>query len=268
MINRNLSRTAFATLLAITFFSCSRLFSQAGNPLPQSSGKPSSRSIIFSAANRWQFTPVDIGSQTDTVTPQVRAQRNAYWGSKLEWIRTAHTPLPGTVFIGGGEGTFLGDAPELPSVQHAIWVIAKFEAFHVYATDPQFQLLYTEMNFRVKQVIRQPDTLSLSPGALVDCTEPDGRIKTPSGAVVTFNLEATRHSVRPGHTYLLQLEYIPSSGHLFHIYKSWDVTSGKVQPNQQDEVDRAVEGKSKLNGLTIPDAVQYLNSVLPAESNK
>jgi hypothetical protein len=48
--------------------------------------------------------------------------------------------------------------------------------------------------------------------------------------------------------------------------KWWDLSSGKVVPGLLLEIDRAAKGTSKLNGLTIAEAVQYLDSVLPWDS--
>jgi hypothetical protein len=186
----------------------------------------------------------------------------------LEAARQAIEPAdnpPGSTTV-SFPGPVLGDTPGLSGPPQAIWEIAKFESFHVVAADQQYRLIYTEINFGVTQVLRQPSSLSLGPGAMLDSEVTGGRIKKPDGTITSFRLFPERHSYRPGGTYLPQGTYDPATQY-FDVYKRWDLSSGKVVPGTLSEIDRAAKGKSKLSGLTIAEAVHYLDSSLPTDSD-
>jgi hypothetical protein len=240
-----------------------KLFSQTTDRPPRPQDLPTSeKSMFFSAENRWQLKAVDSQAQTDTVAPEVRAKRNAYWQPSLAKYAQLTEGLGPNQGVGVSEPPYLGDAPEIPVTPNAVWVVAQFESFHVYPVDPQNRLLYTEINFRVSQVLRQPSSLSLAPGALLDKGIPGGRVKGPGGAVTSFKLHPERHAYQPGHTYILAGTY-DSATQYFDIDKSWDVTSGKVEVVSTPDKRRASKGESKLYGLTVAEAVKYLKSVLP-----
>ena len=222
-----------------------------------------------SAHNRWQQTAVDIQSQVDTVDPTERAQRNVTWKWTLSLLNTG-TPL-----------IMIDDTrPELDVADNSVWVIATFENYHIYAIDPAYHILYTEINLRVENVIRASPDLHLSVGDLIDVGIPGGKVKSPARNIVSFNLEPHQYDYQPGHKYLLRL--LPagkSSGNplvpdttikqtYFHPYKRWDITSGTVQPDDQVEVSRAARGASVLKGMSISDLINYLQSVLPPEPKK
>lgn len=261
----SLSRHIFlAVLLACTLLSCPSLFSQCPYAPLTPKDLQSERSEFAGAENRWQTAAVDVESQADTVAPDIRAKRNAYLKPLLEGALEARCPkdLPPGAGVIVFDGAVLGGAPELPAIPHAVWVIAKFESFHVFASDPGNQLIHTEVNFRVTQVLRKPPSLSLTPGALLDSEIAGGRIKKPDGSFASFAVRPERHSYQPGGTYLLQGTYDPTTEY-FRMNKWWDLSSGKVVPGLLLEIDRAAKGTSKLSGLTIVEAIQYLDSVLP-----
>jgi hypothetical protein len=125
------------------------------------------------AANKWQLTAVDLESQVDTVNPTLREQRDAYWKAPFGTHRDekkAAEAAGGAMFT--SSGAYLADGPEFSAVKGATWVIATFENFHVYAIEHDYELIYTEMNFRVEQIFTQSQGLSLSNGALVDAAFP------------------------------------------------------------------------------------------------
>jgi hypothetical protein len=247
------------------FVWCPRLFSQSAGASAKPQGQTLSESSEWlSAANRWQLTAIDFSSQSDTATPELRAKRNAYLQPHLEVAREWREPtnLPPGAVSSWSPGAVVGDVPELSAPAHAIWVIAKFESFHVFALDPQYRLIHTEINLRVTQIVKQPSSLSLAVGSLLDCDIIGGRIKKPDGSVASFSVLPSRHSYQPGGTYLMVVTYDPSTEY-FDMDNWWDLSSGKVVPGTLVEIGRAAKGNSKLNGLTTVQAVQYLDSVLP-----
>jgi len=154
-----------------------------------------SDSSFANAANRWQLTATDPRSQLDTVSPEVRGERNAYWKGPLEAARGSS----------GAYGAYLpGTPPEFTFEPGDIWVIATFEGFHVFEINSDDQLIYTEMNFRVEHVFRQPEGSSLSSGSLIDAGMPGGRIKSPNGEIISSQIQPSQYSVQLGHKYLMQ----------------------------------------------------------------
>jgi len=218
-----------------------------------------------SAPNRWQLKAINLQSQVDTVSQATRDQRNAYWRVPLESAYNASKGAAGTITVGGG---FLRDAPELPNVKGAIWILATFQTFHVFAIDPDFHLIYTEMNFQVDQVISQPDDLNLSAGATVDLGTPGGRVRTPDGTFIASSIAPSDHDFQLGHKYLLLLTYEEQLGGEFILHKRWDITSGTVQPDTPDEIARANRGDSAIKGMTEHDLVSYLANKLPPAGMK
>lgn len=255
-------RSALVLDLACMFLCCPKLLLHSRLKLDQES--PSERSSWFSAQNRWQNTPIDVASQSDTVSADVRTRRNTYLKPLLEAAREAIEPTDnprGTITM-PFPGPVLGDTTELSGPPQAVWVIARFDSFHVFAADQQYRLIYTEVNFRVTHVLRQPPSLSFAPGAVLDSEVTGGRIKKPDGKIASFRVFPEGHSYRPGGTYLLLGTYDPATQY-FRLYNWWDLSSGRVVPGTLVEIDRVAKGKSKLIGLTIAGAVQYLDSALP-----
>jgi hypothetical protein len=148
----------------------------------------------------------------------------------------------------------------------SVWVVARFEAFHVYAVDPQEDLLYTEINVRVDRVIKAPADLSIARGALLDVAMPGGTLRMATGKTITSPFVIpSQYGPKPGHAYILQLLYNAKFG-VFTDYRRWEVSSGVVQPDDVVAALRAAHGKSKLTGLSLGAAVEYLQSALPTET--
>jgi len=208
------------------------------------------------AANKWQLTAIDPKSQVDTVSPDVREQRDAFWKGPLEWLRGAS----------GVSGAMLpGIPPEFQVQPGDVWVLASFENFHVFEINHDPELIYSEMNFRVEQVFRQPSNLSLSNGSLVDVGITGGRIKSIKGDTVSPGwLRPSKYGPQPGHKYLIQLLYEPK-GLVFIAGNRWDISSGKVEVEGFIETARAAQGKSAIAGMSVADLVNYFPSILPEE---
>ena len=267
----NVRVSAWLSMLAIVIFGsalfCGTLLAQSSHPnnLPASE-----KSAFFSAQNRWRLTPVDIVAQHDTVTPELRAKRNDSLESTLEFVAKLYTPQPpkgvpaSQVGVGQEGGSYLADTPELSEITNSLWCTAKFVSFHVFAIDPGYRMIYTEMNFQVNQVVRQPQSASLTSSSALDAEVTGGRIKKPDGSVVTFLVSPERHWFQPGHTYLIHGSYKLDTQYI-SIHQAWDVSTGVLAPVTHLERYRATKGTSKLNGLSSSQALQYLNSVLPTE---
>jgi hypothetical protein len=236
-------------------------------PLSQSAPHPSVPDFS-NAANKWQLTAVNLESQVDTVNPILREQRDTFWKVPLETYRDekkAAEVAGGAMFT--SPGAYSADGPEFSAVKGATWVLATFEDFHVYAIGRDYELLYTEMNFRVEQVFKEPEGLSLSSGALVDAAFPGGRIESPGGKIFTSRIEPQQRGLRPGHKYLLQLLYEPQGG-FFMANASWDISSGKVESDSPVEAYRIAHGRTSIVGMSVPDLINYLPRALPDEPDE
>jgi hypothetical protein len=252
--------TIFAFSLGIGLCSVPYLWSQTG---PPSQRLPYYIDANFAgAANRWRLAAIDPRSQVDTVSPQERAQRDAYWKPRLEedWKEDARG-LVGRFPAWGSKMP-----PEFTVTAEDIWAIAKFESFRVYAVDPDDRLIYTEINWRVQHVFKQPEWSDLSNGSLIDDGMEGGRIKNSSGDVASFEVRPSQDSVRPGHTYLLRFGY-EAQGGFYSGGTCWDISSGKVEiDGGQCPVakQRAAEGKSAIAGMSVPDLMNNFPSILAA----
>ncbi len=238
-------------------------------PCPQSQPSPHPSEPDFSnAANEWQLTAVKLESQVDTVNPTLREQRDAFWKVPLGTYRDEKKAAEAA---GGAmstsPGAYLADGPEFSAVKGATWVIATFENFHVYAVGQDYELIYTEMNFRAEQIFKEPEGLSLSSAALVDAAIPGGRIESPNGKIFTSRIEPQQHGLQPGHKYLLQLLYEPQGG-FFMANASWDISSGKVESDSPVEAYRIAHGRTSIVGMSVPDLVNYLPKALPDEPDE
>jgi hypothetical protein len=269
MNQKHLLLSLFAVLLLV-FGDCARQSVLAQTPDTQSGPASQNTKVLQplpdrtgtgwnSAHNRWQLTAVDPKSRIDTVSPLIRAQRNAYWQGPQQH---SHRILSGEGNIGGP--LVLRSAPELPYLKGATWVIATFESFQVFAADPDYDVIYSEMNFRVEHVVRTPNSIRLSTGDLIALDFRGGRIKTAQGNTVSSLLSPSQYFYQPGHTYLLQLLHV-DQGDFFFSHKRWDVTSGTVQPDDVGEIDRAGRGASMLNGMPVNALINFLPSALPDE---
>jgi hypothetical protein len=207
-----------------------------------------------SSHNQWQRIPVDISKQTDTVSPDVRAKRNAYW------MQYPQQMALGSSFTLPGAKVLRPEVDEIKSTQ-SIWVVARFEGVHVFALDPDSTELYTEMNMRVIDAIKSPDDFPVSAGSLLDILILGGTVKTVQGTVYDYRVEPHQFAAQPGHTYLLHLLYNPLYGTIT-TQQRWEISSGALVPDDEHEVLRAQEGKSMLAGKSVDEASRYIRSAL------
>jgi hypothetical protein len=209
------------------------------------------------AENSWRLTAIDSQSQRDTVAPNIRAARNAFWRPGLQEYRDLEATNRSMYKTPGPS-----PSQELTLDPNDTWVIATFDHFLVVSVDPDFQLLYTEMNFKINQVVHQPSSSSLAPGMSFDMDIEGGKIKKANGDIVSWHIfDSSRYFVQPGHTYLMQIGSMGLEG-LYYVGERWDVSTGKAVPDTDDLVGYALSGSSIISGRTTREAIAYLQSVL------
>jgi len=237
---------------------CPHLLAQAASP-----NEDRLEEQFLHLPNAWQLKPAELKAQSDTVTPMIRNQRNKYWQSSLAGERQLIGDLAFDEPAAQFPGATLSTAPEIPVLPMSVWVIASFDSFHVYEApiDQVHQVIYTEMNYKVSEVINTPKSLQLAVGDKIDVAMRGGRVKHTDGTILTSRIYPAKHFVQLNHKYLLQLLYNPET-QWYVLNKEWDVTSGQVTPDSEEERYRASKHQSALSGMTIPMAVQYIRNVL------
>lgn len=266
MISRFIGRISLAGLLMFVAAPWPLLLSQS-TQTNQASSKRNAKGFA-DAENRWQLNPVDILRDTDSVEPRIRAARNSYWQSIFQKARDIEAEEAGNGIrslpaSGYSRGYFYPALiPEIPSTPNSTWVIAKFTSYHIIPIDQDYRDFYTEENFKVIQIIQQPLQGVLAAGDRFDVDLGGGTIITPQRQTINHTSPVPLME-QPRHTYLLQL--VSKSNDTFEITKRWDVSNNKVTPDTKIEVLRASEGTAKLSGMSIFDAVQYIQSELSKE---
>jgi len=109
-----------------------------------------------------------------------------------------------------------------------------------------------------------PGSSPISAGSVVDIGMIGGTVIDANHKVVTSMLDPERFSLRPGHSYLLELTY-DSSGDFYTAGKRWDVTSGSVVPDDAIEVAREKAGKSHIAGVPRAEVLPRMKSILAAQ---
>ena len=177
------TRIALIVVLAFAVLPCHYLLSQAS---PQTSKSPNDKKPTDHPAieNQWRLTPTDIQSQNDEVDPGLRNARNAYWQPRLQRLRE----MEGNDVMGPPEGYASDDVAEIPNIPGSLWVIATFDHYKVISIDPGMKLLYTEVSFRVDQIIQQPQASLLAISAFFDVDYPGGTVKIPGGTTVSWRI--------------------------------------------------------------------------------
>jgi len=205
------------------------------------------------AANRWRLAAVDPRIQTDTIPATIRNLRNDFWRSVL---------ITDPNFVGGFVAGMVGPRPEFEIQPGDFWVIAKFVSFRIFQTDSESRKIYTEEVFNISHIFRQPPNSKLIDGSTIEADIPGGRIKLPSGKILTsVDLRPAPYSLKPEHTYLIQFTY-NSAGHFFSPGQYWDVTSGRVAFRGPDDSST----HSSIAGLGLDDLIVRMATRLPPKS--
>jgi len=238
--------------------------------LSQAAGTPQSKpgeipAWLAGKEYQWRATAVDPKTQIDTVLPSIRMERNAIWQPVLQDYRDMEK--------GGGILTGTPGPPMISDVSldpWDIWVIATFDHYLVIPIDSDSKLIYTEINFKINQVIRQPHASSLSPGMSFDVDEDGGCIKKANGEIVSWWVSSSQYSPQPGHTYLMVIRPQNNNGKgaLYGIGERWDLSTGKAVPDSDSLSCQDNSGHHVICGETTQEAISYLQSVLPIDSSK
>ena len=257
-------------LTAGSFSAMQILWSQSTrSSQPQSDRLPAK---FTKAENEWRQTPVDLATQQDNVAPLTRAARNEYWKPKLNEYRVASQK---GLDIGSPIVRYVDDRldPEISTNAGSIWVLAQFDHYRVIPITPDTQasasdlMLYTEIAFKINQILWQPKVRLLKEGEYFDAEFEGGSAKTLQGEVLLQRIGSEKYFVQPKHSYLLQI--VPSSmGTFYYIKKQWDITSGKAVPDCPGEVIRASHGRSRLKEMPVSDIPEYVRSSISAEVEK
>jgi hypothetical protein len=256
-------------LTAVTLSTMRVIWSQSVNSQqPQSSRMPTK---YTNNENEWRRAATDLSTQQDNIAPQVRTMRNSFWKAKLNEYRIASQK---GLEIGSPIARYSDVLdPEISTIAGSIWAIAQFDHYRVIPITPDDQvsasdlMLYTEITFKVNQVIWQPKASSLKEGDNFDIDFEGGSAKTYKGEVLSQRIGSEKYFVQPEHLYLLQI--VPSpEGSFYYINKQWDITSGKAIPDCTEEATRASHGRSKLSEMPVSDIPEYVNSVISTEVEK
>ena len=246
------SRIAFPVLVL--------LFSGGGLALGQNEGSQRPQPLTAqNAANSWRFVGVDLEKQADTVDLETRQARTAFWAKTL--ANFAEVP-------GRNHGEITGHAyllsvPEFYKAQGELWVTGTFMNYKVFPI-PSIHLAYTEIQFLVQSVISANPPSGLAPGKVITLGLPGGTL-LEGGTPTSHFISPEQYSLKPGHSYLLQIFFNPTSD----FYSggsgtSWDITSGTVVPNNPGEVEREKLGTSQIDGTPADEIVQRMKGILAA----
>ncbi len=150
-------------ILAAAFSLCYReaLIAQDTVPLGPLSGH--SNSGYDGAENRWQLSAFDIDKQPDTVPYSMRTLRNAQMRPMLAADWAVENSGKTVVHFAG-----LPSSVEVSNEPSSSWVVANFNNYSVISLDESDHLLYTEMHFRILQVVLQPPAGTLSTSSSFD----------------------------------------------------------------------------------------------------
>jgi hypothetical protein len=213
--------------------------------------------------NSWRSEAKDLATEGDTVSPEVRKARDAYWNRRLP----VYTGTGGiATSSGSATRTYTGPPKELEGIDTSIWIICRFQSFHVYATSGGGGL-YTEMNVRVQHVFDGHPHPGLAEGLLIDIAIAGGAAISKGNRFESGLNEDYSPHIQPGHTYLTEVapcqQYFACSGGDFYFYgRTWDITSGVVQPVDNADVQFAASGNSRIAGTPASTIVPRFQALI------
>jgi hypothetical protein len=150
----------------------------------------------------------------------------------------------------------------LDGIEIPLWVIGRFESFHVYATSNGVGL-YTEINFRVQHIFDGHSHPGLAEGQLIDIAIPGGAaISNGKRSEIELNQYDVVPIMQPGHTYLTYLSLYPHANGFYTLGQSWDLTSGVVQPVDDANKAFAASGNSKIDGTPASTIVPRFQALI------
>lgn len=246
------SRFAFAVLSLTVFLGCRLACGQNG------ASQGSQRLTAQNAANSWRFVGIDPTKQTDTVDPEIRQERTAFWAKTL----ANFAEVPGRIH-GEMLGAYLLSEPEFYKASGELWVTGTFTSYKVFPI-PSIHLAYTEIQFLVQSVISANPPAGLAPGKTITLGLPGGTL-LEGGTPTSHLISPEEYSLKPGHSYLLQIFFHSALGfYAGGSGRSWDITSGTAVPNDPGEVERGKLGTSQIDGTPATQIVPRMKAILAA----
>ena len=203
----------------------------------------------------WRDIPVRPHAHPDSANPAERHARNDYW--------TKRFPTPGSSSYIPQGALYDPRQPEIRDVPGSFWAIGTFVGYDVYEVPNDGA--YTEIHFRLDQIIGPKANNTPQAGTTVDVALRGGTVLTPSGEVrkVSSGVLRSSDAPQPRGSYLLQLVLQPDEGFYLPV-DYWEITDGKVFA--VTPLNRAIvrHGHSHIEGLSVADAVTYLQNALSA----
>ena len=236
---------------------------------PAQSVQPASETQIqqspIPAENLWRKEAVNLATQTDTVTPEIRKARDAYWNLVFP-LQTGRNRT--TIPNNGGIYVSTDNTPpkEFPGIQNHQWIIGRFESSHVYQTSKRGGL-YTEINMRVQHVFSTQHQMGLAEGQLIDIALRGGAVIDNQSNRIDFLNANERPQMQPGHVYLISVEpcqqrFNCTIGNFYFPESTFDITSGVVQPVDYADSVYAATGGSKLTGTPASTIIPRFQQIL------
>ena len=241
------------TIIAVLLSTISALIPAAQSQTRGEREKAVASLHVDSGAARWRETPVDSNTQIDEVSTSLRDQRNEYWQTHLP-------PANGH----GTRGFPAMGAPEVDPRKEVVWITGVFSSYKVFEAGTGYGT-YTEIRFRVTDLIANRTAAHLSAEQLIDVGEPGGSLRMPDGTTKTYNLRFVPYPPQPEHSYLLELNY-NKSGDFFLINKMWDISSGYALPAGVIEAGHYIDGDAVVGGLSSAEAVAKVRATMQAAS--
>lgn len=239
------------TITSLMAMACPFRLSAQNNKQANAATLTSSDLASTSHNDSWRRVPINLGTQLDDVTPQLRTTRNDYWNKRL--------PPAGVTSNPGG---MLGGAPEISNSPNSLWIVGTFKSYLVFLSSIGSGA-YTEIQIKLNTIVNNESAAKVSVGDTLDIGEPGGTIRETDGTVHSYNLQLRPYPFEPGHMYLLQLTYLPQVNY-FEVERRWDVSSGRLVPDGALEDGVYQEGRSKLAGLYTSQAISKLKTILTA----
>jgi hypothetical protein len=207
------------------------------------------------APNAWMKQVPQPSSQSPSVSPEQRGQRDAFADKAFGGAEPLTPDTAGRNHISEGSVVY-GNVPEIPPLgPESAVIVARFNSYVPVLSDSH-RSVYTEINLAVQQVVHAAGD-PLHPGDSITVLRGGGTVVYADGRVLSYLADPASFSIQPNHTYLLIVSR-KSDGQFYLVDKGWDVSTGIVTPNDLYETIRTQRGEAQLAGLPLDTAVSIL----------
>jgi len=192
---------------------------------PTASGQQLTNAEGMKYPNDWMKIPVDWVPSTDRVPTSTRKSRDTYFDGLIGFSERL---TPQNAKTRGYSGDHFGRQTEIPKIPNRAIAIGTLSQYQP-VLSASGRSIYTEATFAVSKFIET------SPGAkdgpLITVILVGGTVRPESGEIISFLTSAPQaYFVEVGKQYLLVMSY-DTTGDFYTLDKSWDVSSGRAQPN-------------------------------------